>query len=98
MCKPLSFCIHQTVIDSGLLDSDQPFSRNEIGSPPLTLWLDSPTLGPEKVKQACFSAAQGQPGTREQGSLSLPKAIERARKFTFTFRFYELILLGLRMA
>src|SRR5215471_1090788 len=25
MCKPLSFSIHQTVIDSGLLDSDQPF-------------------------------------------------------------------------
>ena len=50
ICKPLSFCIHQTVIDSGLLDSDQPFSRDEIRSSPLSLWLDSPTLGPEKVK------------------------------------------------
>ena len=39
--------------EARLLDGDQPSSRNESGSLPLSLWLDNP-------RQACFSAAQGQ--------------------------------------
>src|SRR5215469_9358191 len=60
MCKPLSFCIHQTVIDSGLLDSDQPFSRNEIGSSPLSLWLGSP---PKKLSRHAFLLPRDNPST-----------------------------------